>query len=1289
MKIYFQNALPPLLLSVCLLPLLLASDRPSDGEDNGTKPSPLSGYRFVPDRAFDLLSSEEAEPAPPEPVEAEPEIPVPVAPPPPVVPVNEPADFEELFPTIVEDTPPAPAEAPVEPDPPSRTPVESVLPLIEETPPVERPTPPPDDPDVPEPDPDAAPPPVATDDPRPEEALPALTGPREAPPRPGEELTFPLTLEIPEPPPDERPPEGGASAPRSETAPATGGGGRDGTSPVFPVLKGSAPAVVGIGATLGDNSDIYLDALVPFWQTGNDAYRTIFFLAPRITGTEEETNSGSLGLGIRSLRGEGALSGKSFPWIIGANVFYDFTRSSNDFDYNQFGAGIEWMSPLVDLRVNAYFPDGGRNQVAETSSTSSTTSTSTTSRTTFGQPFPTGHTVVQPFTVRNTTQFRRTTTTRFFEKHEEALQGFDGEAGLLLPADLTFIPVRVYGGYYSFDNPFGSDITGPKARVEARPFSFLLLDASWYQDEELLGSNWFLGARASVRIGGGRTPPSSSKPLHDTKAGPKEAAYNPYGDFHRRLLERIPRNYRAVLVESPFLENAARRQSRTSTSSRTSTTTGTEIIASDIVFVDGSRGGGGAGGTWEAPRNTIQGGADLAVARLGSTGRIWTVWTQGGAGPYSESVTVTDSVRFISNAVAIAGKDGFSFGGLTPEPVVQGGFLFGTLPASPAPPRIPVGSVRGYSITGGHAAAGFTGVTFVNVGQATASNNRIDTVGGSGIAVIQRGDTSSTGTFASNQISNTLGHAVHFDLADTASGNHSVTDSTFRDIGGNGVRVDATDSATHDISLARSSASGLSESALFLQADANTSGSLGAANSIFDGGGADTALSGNARATLTVSGSRFVNDPGPVFDLTLSDSARQVADLRNNVLDQNQSALGLEVTGAAVSETTFAGNAVSNSTADAVVAGFSGTGAQTFTASGNEFSATDGTAVFVSATGGTADVSVANNTIDTAIDNGIHLLSTGAATVTALVTGNGVSNSSAGSALIRATVGGNLTATVSNNVFETSGTHGLRVQSVDDANLSAVIQGNTVRQTLAAGIELLARNNSLLAVLAQANSVSDTGSTGIGADADGGSLLNLTAEGNNISDTTSEGILISGRDNSSSRFEARGNTISTSRNASGIRSSFLDAHATVVRIANNRIGPVARQGVEIATSDDSMADIEVTGNLLADTARDGIRMTLFSTENQSALVRGNRLQRTGANAVNATTQGGKGVTVFDNTIGTTGGAAVRVDMQSGGLVLGGESDGDNLYTDLTPLPFDNAGLPPAGAGIRINGIVYP
>ncbi|MFP4493305.1 MAG: hypothetical protein ACLFRP_05405 [Puniceicoccaceae bacterium] len=329
-----------------------ASDRPSGNDaETGTESSPLSGYRFVPDRAFDLLSAdeaeepqedEEAERPPSEPAGTEPGTAVPAAPPPTVVTGDVPDDFEELFPTVVEDTPPADAEAP---PPAAGASLRSLLPPPEEPAPGDPAVLPPVEESGPG---DPLPPPtVATDEPRPDESLPALTGPREAPPRSDEELTFPLTLEIPDIPDDERPPQT-VPAGRTGTA-ATTSDRRGGTAPVFPVLHGSAPAAVGVGATLGDNSDIFVDALVPFWQTGDDAYRTILFLAPRITGTEEETNSGSLGLGIRSLRGEGALRGRSFPWIIGANVFYDFTRSSNDFDYSQFGAGLEWMSPLIDL----------------------------------------------------------------------------------------------------------------------------------------------------------------------------------------------------------------------------------------------------------------------------------------------------------------------------------------------------------------------------------------------------------------------------------------------------------------------------------------------------------------------------------------------------------------------------------------------------------------------------------------------------------------------------------------------------------------------------------------------------------------------------------------------------------------------------------------------------------------------------------------------------------------------------------------------------------------------------
>ncbi|MEM0965191.1 MAG: inverse autotransporter beta domain-containing protein [Verrucomicrobiota bacterium] len=1125
-----------------------------------------------------------------------------------------------------------------------------------------------------------------------EPSILAELGDREVSADRDESILFPLTLEIPGFDPSAIPSATLKEPVPAETTVQTANMDRQNEVPASnPLLKHSSPAVVGVGATLADsNSDIYIDALVPFYQIGNESYRTIFFVAPRLADGED-INNGSVGLGVRSLHGQGTFLGDSFPWIMGANVFYDFTRSSRDFDYNQFGAGLEWMSPFLDLRINAYFPEDTENQIAETSSSRTSSNSSTTSTTTFEQPFATGFTVVQPFTTTETTITRRTTTTRFFEQYERALEGFDGEAGILIPDNLTLFPIRIYGGFYSFDNPFGEDISGPKARIEARPFSFLLLDASWYQDEELLGSTWFLGARARMTIGGGPASPESSKPLHDATEGPKLEAYNPYASFQSRLVERIPRNYRSVIIDSPFIEDEARRQVSVSSFSTTTSITGSNLLASRLIFVDASRGSISGAGTFENPLNSIQSGADLAIANLGASGRIWTVWTQGGVGPYNENVTVTDSVRFISNAIPIQGQGGGVFGGTFPGPVVNGGFLFGSFPASAASPIIPEGSVRGYEITGGHTAASFAGITFVNVENAVASSNRIDTIGGTGIQVINRGTISGRGTFASNGIFNAGNHGIHFDFADSAEGTYEVSDSGFENLGGNAVRIHATDSASFDVTVTRTGASGLANSGLFVSADSTASGTANLANSSIDGGGVDTAASGSSNIALKVSGTRFENDPDSVFTLAVSDSAELVSEMRNNVLESNQSALSLQVSNSAASDTHFSQNSVNNSTTNAVSIAFEATNTQTLEVSGNEISATDGTAIFINATAGSAEVIANNNTIDTATNNGFHIRSGGTASVTASLSGNGTSNTSDGGFLIRSAGTGNLSATLVNNVTSNSGTYGARLRAANNSNASIEVTGNTFAQTVAAAIELVGLNNGVLSVVANSNVISDTGIAGIFANAESGSIVNLTAENNNISSTTEEGILFTGSDNSSSRFEARGNLISSTGNASGIRGSYLDDHDAVIQIQNNQIGPVAQQGVQIETSDSTTASILLSGNTISDTSQDGIRMTLFSTEDQSAVVTSNSLARLGANAINVSTQGPKEVTIDSNFIQTTGAAAVRAEMQSAGLIFSGASLGNNVYVDATPVPFNDAGTAPftGGDGILINTIAYP
>ena len=1265
------------LIPLAILPLLLFQLTPSQGETaEDEKITPLTGYRFVSDRAFD--------PLPTEPKEGATVTVNGIAPPVPAEETPAPYGADELFPV---DLPPAKPKSAASLSP-ETTP--GTQPIVETNSPSPE--------SVPAAKNDTAPPKAAATtaattaatEPQASRPQTVTADAQRTPPNTDESLVFPLTLEIPGYDPNAIP---------TETAPAASASSQSGSmdyrnqvDSVEPMLKISSPSVVGVGATLaGSQSDIYMDALVPFWQSRSDYVHTIAFFVPRIATTEDIMTTASLGLGIRTLHGEGSFMGGDFPWIFGANVFYDFTHAVSNNDYNQVGAGIEWMSPFLDLRVNGYLPESTENKVDETSRTSSSTSSSTTSSTSYGSLYARDHSVYQPFTTTTTTNFQRTTTTQFFEQYERALQGFDGEAGILLPEKYTLFPVRFYGGFYSFDNPYGDDIVGPKARIEARPFSFLLLDASWYQDEELLGSTWYLGARASMTIGGGPVPPVTSKPLHDTTEGPKTEAYNPYASFQSRLVERIPRNYQAVLTTSPFLENIGRRQISVSRYSTSSETSGQITVASRLIFVNAARGSATGNGTWQNPQITIQGGADLAIANLGSSGQIWTVWTQGGVGPYNEDITVTDSVRFTSSSIPITGRGGQTFGGTGDGPIVQGGFLFGSLPGTPTSPSIPVGSVQGYEITGGHSAASFAGITFVNVEVANASRNRIDTIGGTGIEVVNTGTTATSGTFASNGIFNTGGDAIHFDLADDSESRYTVADSGFENLTGNGVRIDATDSATYDITVARSGASGLANAGIFLNAEDDSSGSLTVSNSTFDGGGVDVETTENAEATLAVSGTLFENDPNNVFTLTATDSSSLTSSIRNNVLEDNQSALDLEVTGTAVTDTTFSGNSVTNSTNNAVVGRFEGTGTQDFTVTGNEISSIDGDAITARSISGTVNTTVSNNTIDTATNRAIVLRASQGSTMKATVSGNGTSNTSNGGILIRASGSSSMDATASNNVVAKSGDYGIQVQGANASNASVILSGNTIRETVSAAINILGSNNALVAVLAQANAITDSTTTGIQADASNRSLVSLTASNNNITNTTQEGILFTGRDNSSSRFEARSNLIASTGNASGIRTSFFGNHDTEVIIATNLIGPSAQQGVQIDTSDNTTADFTLQGNRINDSSQDAIRMTLYSTEDQTVALYENNLQRNGARGINLITQGPKEVSIYNNTIGTTGGAAVRARMESGGLTLRGASLGNNVYNDATPVPFDDSGTAPytGGDGVMINNVIYP
>ena len=82
---------------------------------------------------------------------------------------------------------------------------------------------------------------------------------------------------------------------------------------------------------------------------------------------------------------------------------------------------------------------------------------------------------------------------------------------MLLPWLDRYADVRVFGGYYHFDNQFGKNIEGAESRLEIRALPAVTFDAMYYSNKEVIGSHWFFGVRFSMpfdlaNISEGRSP---------------------------------------------------------------------------------------------------------------------------------------------------------------------------------------------------------------------------------------------------------------------------------------------------------------------------------------------------------------------------------------------------------------------------------------------------------------------------------------------------------------------------------------------------------------------------------------------------------------------------------------------------------------------------------------------------------------------------------------------------------------------------------------------------------------
>jgi parallel beta-helix repeat protein len=213
------------------------------------------------------------------------------------------------------------------------------------------------------------------------------------------------------------------------------------------------------GVNGGDNHwDSYVDLMLPLASKDS----SFVFFAPRLSMSGKSVFDGSsneinLGLGYRKYF-------ENAGFIAGVNAYYDVRNTDLGNNFQQAGAGAEFLSRYFDARINAYFPFGnGKYYIGKS------------------YDIPNGHYI-------GATYF-----------YEVSLRGFDAEIGGKIPLPQSFGELRCFAGYYYFDSgKIMPEIKGFKARAEYRPLKILRLNYSLYENKDLNAAVWQAGADICV-----------------------------------------------------------------------------------------------------------------------------------------------------------------------------------------------------------------------------------------------------------------------------------------------------------------------------------------------------------------------------------------------------------------------------------------------------------------------------------------------------------------------------------------------------------------------------------------------------------------------------------------------------------------------------------------------------------------------------------------------------------------------------------------------------------------------
>ena len=637
-----------------------------------------------------------------------------------------------------------------------------------------------------------------------------------------------------------------------------------------------------------EHAEGYMDLLIPLLQGDNG----MIFLYPRF-GLSSDVDPGySLGLGARHYI-------PAIDAIIGGNVFFDRYGSPHDNYYDQLGLGVEVLTRWVDARFNYYIPDSSPNVIDE----QNTRSQSVTRSSAWGQPFATGYSIRQPYTTTTTT----TTVDQLFERFEDSMEGFDAEVGVLTPWLEQYVALRWFAGYYDFGNSYGDDVSGFKGRAELRLSSKLAIDATYYEDEAVVGDNWLFGFRVSIPVfmenladgrspfegsfsgmfsgvnlsgrnresgvlrgGVGSTYPSSYAALSPFAAmapAPSFAAATGGGSrgnsVRDRMTEEVLRLSGARTSESDFIENLAKREVDVDVD----TVTRIVIIDPSVVFVNNRRGTSRGPGTFENPLNTIQGGVNRASTLFGNAGDVFVSGT--GRNYVEDVMDAGSSVRIWGGARGYPARGGRRFTDGS-RPVLNGGFLIDNVPAF---------LLSGFTIRNGF--AGLKGVHVVDVRQGDILWNKFINVGEDGIHFEFFG-TRGNVNIIGNTFVNTTEDPIDFDIEGASVVSFFIDRNQAFNSGSDGMTFDIEDTSVVNGLITNNLINGFNSEGIEIDQD------------------------DNSRATIRILSNRIINGNGDPLDIDLDNMSFGRYQVANNVFagvgdvdidTENASILNLQVFG--------------------------------------------------------------------------------------------------------------------------------------------------------------------------------------------------------------------------------------------------------------------------------------------------------------------------------------------------------------------------------------------------------